>query len=87
MSRSWRREFEWIDPYRCWQWRDGRRDVFESFGGSRKRIVEDALALCEDLISKVVVDRVLINAKPSRGLRHRMLINAKPARSGAKLSS
>jgi hypothetical protein len=31
------------------------------------------LALCEEFISKVVVDRVLINAKP--------------ARSGAKLSS
>ena len=47
-----------IDPDRCWQWRDRRRDVFDSFGVSRERIVQDALALREDLISKAVVDVV-----------------------------
>ena len=57
-----------IDPYRCWQWRDGRRDVFESFGVSRKRIVEDALALREALISKVVVDRLRRQHRDTRML-------------------
>jgi hypothetical protein len=57
-----------IDPYRCWQWRDRRRDVFESFGVPRKRIVEDALALREDLIGKVVVDRVRRQHRDTRRL-------------------
>ena len=47
-----------IDPDRGWQWRDRRRDIFESLRVSRKRIVQDALALREDLISKADVDRV-----------------------------